>query len=111
MQKSYVVIVNHKIEVPIGTGFGTSAGGALTAGLALKEALDLPLTHNQIGKIAHIAEIECQTGLGTVSSLTSTGGCVLVVEPGAPGICQIDRIPITPDYRGSGWFYPIKHSK
>lgn len=98
LQKKYVVIVNHKIEVPIGTGFGTSAGGALTAGLALKEALDLPLTYNQIGKTAHVAEIECQTGLGTVSSLTSTGGCVLVVEPGAPGICQIDRIPITQDY-------------
>ena len=93
-----LLTLNHEIEVPIGTGFGTSAGGALTAGLALKEALDLPLTYNQIGKIAHVAEIECQTGLGTVSSLTSTGGCVLVVEPGAPGICQIDRIPITPDY-------------
>ena len=97
-QKSYVVSVSHKIEVPIGTGFGTSAGGALTAGLALKEALDLPLTHNQIGKIAHIAEIECQTGLGTVSSLTSAGGCVLVIEPGAPGICQIDRIPMTQNF-------------
>jgi pantoate kinase len=94
----YDVTVEHQIEVPIGTGFGTSAGGALTAGLALKEALNLPLTYNQIGRIAHVAEIRCRTGLGTVSSLTSTGGCVLVVEPGAPGICQLDRIPITPDY-------------
>ena len=101
----YDVTVEHQIEVPIGTGFGTSAGGALTAGLALKEALDLPLTYNQIGKIAHVAEIECQTGLGTVSSLTSTGGCVLVVEPGAPGICQIDRIPITPDYMVVAGFF------
>lgn len=101
----YDVTVEHQIEVPIGTGFGTSAGGALTAGLALKEALDLPLTYNQIGKIAHVAEIKCQTGLGTVSSLTSTGGCVLVVEPGAPGICQIDRIPITPDYMVVAGFF------
>jgi len=98
VNEKYEVTVDHKIEVPIGSGFGTSAGGALTAGLALKNALDLPLTYNQIGKIAHIAEIECGTGLGTVSSLTYTGGCVLVVEPGAPGICQLDRIPITPDY-------------
>jgi pantoate kinase len=94
----YSVAVEHHIEVPIGTGFGTSAGGALTAGLALKEALALPLTYNQIGKIAHVTEIQCQTGLGTVSSLTFSGGCVLVVEPGAPGICQIDHIPISPDY-------------
>jgi pantoate kinase len=35
----YAITVEHQIEVPIGTGFGTSAGGALTAGLALKEAL------------------------------------------------------------------------
>ena len=101
----YAVTVEHQIEVPIGTGFGTSAGGALTAGLALCEALGLPLTYNQIGKIAHVAEIQCQTGLGTVSSLTFSGGCVLVVEPGAPGICQIDRIPITPDYMVVAGFY------
>jgi pantoate kinase len=96
--QEYAVTVEHRIEVPIGTGFGTSAGGALTAGLALKDALALPLTYNQIGKIAHVTEIQCKTGLGTVSSLTFSGGCVLVVEPGAPGICQIDRIPISPDY-------------
>jgi len=107
----YDVTVEHQIEVPIGTGFGTSAGGALTAGLALKEALDLPLTQNKIGKIAHVAEIECQTGLGTVSSLTSTGGCVLVVEPGAPGICQIDRIPITSDYMVVAGFFESNISK
>ena len=101
----YAVTVKHEIKVPIGTGFGTSAGGALTAGLALSEALGLSLTYNQIGKIAHVAEIRCQTGLGTVSSLTFSGGCVLVVEPGAPGICQIDRIPITPDYMVVAGFF------
>jgi pantoate kinase len=94
----YDVTIEHQIDVPVGSGFGTSAGGALTAGLALKEALGLPLTYNQIGRLAHVAEIKCQTGLGTVSSLTFSGGCVLVVEPGAPGICQIDRIPISPNY-------------
>ena len=95
---NYEVTVEHQIGVPIGMGFGTSAGGALTAGLAFREALALPLTYNQIGKIAHISEIQCQTGLGTVSSLTVGGGLILVTEPGAPGICQIDRIPISHDY-------------
>ena len=97
-KEKYNVVVNHRVEVPIGAGFGTSAGGALTAGLALKEALSLPLTTNQVGKAAHLAEIQCQTGLGTVSSLASGGGCILVVEPGAPGICKIDSIPLTPEY-------------
>ncbi len=95
--------------MPIGTGFGTSAGGALTAGLALKDALDLPLTYNQIGKIAHVSEIKCQTGLGTVSSLTFSGGCVLVVEPGAPGICQIDRIPLRSRLHGRSRLFQIKY--
>ena len=39
----YSVTVEHQIEVPIGTGFGTSAGGALTAGLALREALGVAI--------------------------------------------------------------------
>jgi pantoate kinase len=109
--KKYHVTVEHRIDVPIGMGFGTSAGGALTTGLALKDALNLPLTYNQIGKIAHIAEIQCQTGLGTVSSLTYGGGCILVVEPGAPGVCQIDRIPISPDYVVVAGFYKTRISK
>jgi pantoate kinase len=106
--KKYRVKVEHHVDVPIGMGFGTSAGGALTAGLALREALALPLTGNQIGKIAHIAEIQCQTGLGTVSSLTVGGGLILVTEPGAPGICQIDRIPISPNYVIIAGFYDSK---
>jgi pantoate kinase len=106
--KNYMVTVEHQIDVPIGMGFGTSAGGALTAGLALSEALALPLTGNQIGKIAHISEIQCQTGLGTVCSLTVGGGLILVTEPGAPGICQIDRIPINPDYVIVTGFYDSK---
>ncbi len=110
-QQKYAVTVEHKIEVPIGMGFGTSAGGALTTGLAFREAIGLPLTYNQIGKIAHVAEIQCLTGFGTVSSLAFSGGCVLVVEPGAPGICQIDRIPISPKYMVVVGFFKSKISK
>ena len=109
--KNYRVIVEHQIDVPIGMGFGTSAGGALTAGLAFREALALPLTYDQIGKIAHISEIQCQTGLGTVSALTVGGGLILVTEPGAPGICQIDHIPISPDYVIVAGFYNSKLPK
>ncbi len=96
-ERPCTVVVNHSVEVPIGAGFGTSAGGALTAGLALSKALDLPLTYNQIGRIAHVAEVQCKTGLGTVGPLM-LGGCIITVEPGAPGICAIDRIPLSDDY-------------
>jgi pantoate kinase len=95
---NYHVEVWHKVDVPIGAGFGTSAGGALTAALALSKVLGLKLTLNQLGRIAHTAEIKCKTGLGTVAPLTVGGGCVVTVEPGAPGTAIIDRIPISSDY-------------
>jgi pantoate kinase len=91
------VVVNHKVDVPIGAGCGSSAAGALTAALALSKALELPLTYNQIGRIAHVAEVQCKTGLGTVGPLM-LGGCILTVEPGAPGISVIDRLPLSDDY-------------
>ena len=104
---SYEVIVNHEIAVPIGAGFGTSAGGALTACLAFAENLKLPLTFNQIGTIAHIAEVRCKTGLGTVGPLM-IGGCVLTVEPGAPGVGILDRIPLNSELViVAGVFKPI----
>lgn len=95
--KLYDVTVNHRVDVPIGAGFGSSAAGALTAALALAKALELPLTYNQIGRIAHAAEVQCRTGLGTVGPLM-LGGCILTVEPGAPGISVIDRIPLSDNY-------------
>ena len=107
VDEKYAVAVRHEIEVPIGAGFGSSAGGALTTALALSKALDLNLTYNQIGRIAHSAEVQCKTGLGTVGALMLSG-CILTLEPGAPGIAIIDRIPISSDYVVvAGVFGPI----
>ena len=91
------VKISHKVEVPIGAGFGSSACGALGTALALSEALGLKLTYNQLGRIAHVAEIKSKTGLGTVGPIM-LGGCILTVEPGGPGIGVIDRIPLTGGY-------------
>jgi len=92
------IIVKHDVEVPIGAGFGSSGAGALGAALALSNALKINLTYNQVGQVAHVAEVKCRTGLGTVGGLM-VGGCVLVVEPGAPRYALIDRIPISQDYQ------------
>lgn len=103
----YGVVVKHSVSVPIGAGFGTSAGGALGAGFALCKALGINLTYGQIGRIAHVAEIKCKTGLGTVGPLL-LGGCILTIEPGAPGYAVIERLPISEDYRiVAGVFNPI----
>ena len=88
------VEVHHEVPVPTGAGFGTSGAGALCTALALSSALGLKLSYTQIGRIAHSAEVECKTGLGTVAPLMVGGPCVVTVKPGAPGIAVVERIPV-----------------
>lgn len=109
--QAFSVAVRHEVAVPVGAGFGSSAAGALGTAFALSQALGLSLSCNQLGRIAHVAEVKCHTGLGTVSPLL-VGGCVITVEPGAPGISVIDRIPLTDDYRiVAGVFRPLPTKK
>jgi pantoate kinase len=78
--------------------------------LALSKALALHLTFNDLGRIAHVAEVKCRTGLGTVGPLMF-GGCGLTLEPGAPGHARLDRIPVSTDHRiiaGTFKPYPTK---
>ena len=110
VSENYAVTVNHCVEVPIGAGFGSSAAGALGAALALSKALGLNLTYNQLARVAHVAEVKSRTGLGTVGPLLF-GGCGLTIEPGAPGIAVLDRVPVSPDHRiiaGTFRPYPTK---
>jgi len=107
VEEKYTVVVKHSVSVPVGVGFGTSAGGALGTGFALCKVLGIDLTYRQIGRIAHVAEIKCRTGLGTVGPLLLSG-CILTVEPGAPGYAIIERLPISEDYRiVAGVFKPM----
>jgi len=91
------VLADIRVEVPIAAGFGTSAAGTLASCLALTDAGDLPVTFNDVGQTAHVAEVMNGTGLGTVSALLY-GGFVLVREPGAPGIGVIDRLRFPADH-------------
>jgi pantoate kinase len=96
--KCYDVLVETKVTVPIAAGFGTSAAGTLAACLAFSDAVDLPVTLIELGRLTHVAEVVNRTGLGTASALLS-GGFVLVKEPGAPGIGLVDRLR-----------FPLEHS-
>jgi pantoate kinase len=110
VSENYAITVIHQVNVPVGAGFGSSAAGALGAALALSKALGLNLTYNQLGRIAHVAEVKCKTGLGTVGPLLF-GGCGLTLEPGAPEIARLDRIPVSSDHRlvvGTFRPYPTK---
>jgi pantoate kinase len=106
----YEITVKHSVDVPIGAGFGSSAAGAIGTALALSKTLGLNFTYNQLGKIAHVAEVKSKTGLGTVGPLLF-GGCGLTLEPGAPGYARLDRIPVSVDHRlvvGTFRPYPTK---
>jgi pantoate kinase len=107
----YEVAIHHRVAVPIGAGFGSSAAGALSTALALSKALGINLTLFQAGRVAHVAEVKCRTGLGTVGPV-ALGGCVVTVEPGALGCGIIDQIPTTPEHRiVTGYYRPIPTKK
>ncbi|MCP8317359.1 MAG: hypothetical protein H3Z52_13305 [archaeon] len=93
----YSFFVNHDVQVPVGSGFGSSGACALGLSLALNEALGAGLSKVEATSIAHKAEIECKTGLGTVIAETY-GGFEVRVKAGAPGIGEIKQIPIGNDY-------------
>ncbi|WP_287587120.1 hypothetical protein [Candidatus Borrarchaeum sp.] len=99
VKQAYDVIIRHQIEVPMSAGYGTSGAGALSSVMALNDALELELSKYEVGKIAHIAEVKCQTGLGSVSGILN-GGIVLILIPGVEGLFNIERIPMDPNFSG-----------
>mgnify|MGYP001026106451 FL=1 len=92
-KKHYFLNVSHEVQVPIGYGIGTSGSAALSLAFALNDALSLGLSDTESAQIAHRAEIECKTGLGTVLSEFCGGLCVRI-KGGAPGIGRTKIIKI-----------------
>ncbi len=77
--------VNHVIDIPQGSGFGSSGAAALSLSIALNELFKTNISIIEAAQIAHVAEIECSTGLGTVLG-EMAGGLKISTVPGAPGI-------------------------
>lgn len=86
------VLVDTILDIPAGYGFGASGAGALSAALALNEALSLDLTLKDLAGAAHCAEVMNRTGLGDVTGMTF-GGIVVRKKAGAPFTGVIDKIP------------------
>jgi len=85
-------LVETTLDIPVGYGFGASGAGALSAALALNEALSLDLTLKYLAGAAHCAEVTNRTGLGDVTGMTF-GGIVVRKKAGAPFTGIIDKIP------------------
>lgn len=94
--ENFEIVVEHYFKVPMGTGFGTSGAAALSLALALNEVFSLGMSKTEASRIAHVAEVECRTGLGTVIAETF-GGVEIRVKPGAPGIGEVKHVPVTKD--------------
>jgi len=110
LKQSYEILIEHEIAVPIGMGFGTSGAGALSLALALNEALKLGLSKIEAAQIAHIAEVECKTGLGTVIAETF-GGIEIRTKPGAPGIGEVKNIEPDGNYIVASVFFGSSSTK
>ena len=88
---NYFLEIEHRAEIPVGYGLGSSGAVALSLAFALNKALGTNLSRTQVGQIAHNAEIHCKTGLGTVLSAYH-GGFEVRTKHGAPGIGSLKKI-------------------
>jgi pantoate kinase len=82
------------VEVPVGTGFGSSSASALSAVMAVAAALDLPFNKAEVASFAHQAEIVRRTGLGTVSSTYDQAGAAIITRAGGPGIARVEKVDV-----------------
>lgn len=96
VNKPLKVKIYHNFDLPVGCGYGASASGALGTILGLDYLLNLHLTYQEKGRIAHVAEVVNRTGLGTVCGLLGGGLCILK-EPGYP--CTYERLKIPKDIK------------
>ncbi len=89
--KDKELILHHSSQLPIEAGFGSSGAGALGAAFALNELFNAKKSKEELGQIAHQAEVNCRTGLGDVIAQYH-GLAEIRLEPGAPGIGVIKQL-------------------
>ena len=85
------VDVYTNLQLPMSQGFGMSAAGALSSALALSELLGQG--EDVAYEAAHIAEVNCGTGLGDVSAIRC-GGMEYRKKEGLPPYGEVIRIPV-----------------
>ncbi|MFX0022831.1 MAG: pantoate kinase [Candidatus Hermodarchaeota archaeon] len=100
--------INHFFDLPVGCGYGASGAGALGTIFGLNDLYNLGLSDHEKGRIAHIAEVENHTGLGTICGQLN-GGIGIVKEPGYP--CIYERINIPPNIKIICGSFGMIHTK
>ncbi|HUT82366.1 MAG TPA: hypothetical protein VMZ29_14290 [Candidatus Bathyarchaeia archaeon] len=82
------LIIEHSSQLPMQGGFGTSGAGALGTAFALNELSNGSKTWQELGQLAHKAEVVCRTGLGDVIAQCQAFAEIRL-KPGAPGIGEL----------------------
>lgn len=90
--------IRHQIDVPQGSGFGTSGAGALSLAFALNQLFERPFSPLQLAQIAHLSELEAKTGLGTIAG-EALGGMEIREKEGAPGFGKTRSLSIPSNLR------------
>jgi pantoate kinase len=96
--RPYFISIHHDVETPIGFGLGSSGAAALSLSYALNQVLETGLNRTQAAQIAHHAEIDCNTGLGTVIA-EFAGGFEMRTSAGAPGVGSVSKINLEKTYK------------
>lgn len=92
------VEINHEVQAPMGAGFGMSGAGSLGASLGLVKVLGLDWGLEDVLELAHIAEINCKSGLGDVYPQL-LGGFVLGKSPGVPPYGEVEKLTLNKDLK------------
>ncbi|MFX0122840.1 MAG: pantoate kinase [Candidatus Hodarchaeota archaeon] len=95
--------VDHTFQVPLSSGYGASAAGAVGTAFALNDLLELGLSELELFQIAHKAEILTKSGLGDVIGIYQ-GGIEIRLKEGAPGFGETMPINNT-----NGWKVATVH--
>lgn len=100
--------VSTKLDLPESQGVGMSAAGALSACIAASHSLGISI--QKAFEATHVAEIECDTGLGDVPAIHRAGITIREL-PGLPPTGKVHRIEETPEVVLAVVGPPIKTSK
>jgi pantoate kinase len=76
--------IKQDFEVPLSTGFGASAAGALGCAFSINDYFELEMSKIKLFQIAHQVEVLLKSGLGDIIGLYQ-GGLEIRTKEGAPG--------------------------
>jgi pantoate kinase len=93
------LLLEQKVETPVGSGFGASAASSVSATYASAGALGIRKSKKSLALFPYRAEIMEQTGLGTVSVVYDGIGAGAITTPGEPGQARFKRVRIPKDIR------------